>query len=155
MATLPIGIRAKTNRALPGGDKLCAPTLDGEPLGEISVTTGGRDQKKGRKVRQQLWAKRVELPAGRSIKAEASCIIAREIDAPAGAEMIPPTMTIANGRCVSDPMPCDSAAGSKPRPAISAVIKIGRSRATAPSTARTAALLRRRTLAQGLPATTR
>src|SRR5476651_2079866 len=51
------------------------------------------------------------------------------------ADTMPPTITTANGRCVSEPIPCDSAAGSKPRPAISAVIKIGRRRATAPSTA--------------------
>ena len=81
-------IRAKTNRALPGGDKLWAHTLDGEPLGEISFTTGGRDEKKGRKVRQKLWAKRVELPAGRGVKVVATCIIAREIDAPADVEPI-------------------------------------------------------------------
>lgn len=81
-------IRAKTDRALPGGDKLWAHTLDGEPLGEISFTTGGRDHKKGRKVRQQLWARRVELPAGLGVKVEATCIIAREIDAPADVEPI-------------------------------------------------------------------
>ena len=81
-------IRAKTDRALPGGDKLWAHKLDGEPLGEISFTTGERDQKKGRKVRQQLWTRRVELPAGRGIKVKATCIIAREIDAPADVEPI-------------------------------------------------------------------
>ena len=27
----------------------------------------------------------------------------------------PPTITIANGRCESDPMPCDVAAGTKPK----------------------------------------
>ncbi len=45
----------------------------------------------------------------------------------------PPTITIANGRCVSDPMLCDSAAGSRPIDAGSAVIRTGRSR---PATAR-------------------
>ena len=42
-------------------------------------------------------------------------------------------MTTAKGRCVSEPMPCESAAGSKPRPAIKAVIRMGRKRTTAPS----------------------
>ena len=49
------------------------------------------------------------------------------------AEMMPPTITTANGRCVSEPIPCDNAAGSRPRPAISAVMMIGRMRSTAPS----------------------
>ena len=44
-------------------------------------------------------------------------------------------MTIANGRCESEPIACDSAAGSRPNVATSIVIMIGRSRSTAPSTA--------------------
>ena len=44
-------------------------------------------------------------------------------------------MTIAKGRCESEPMPCESAAGSRPSVATSIVIMIGRSRSTAPSTA--------------------
>ncbi len=81
-------VRAKTNRALPDGAKLWAHTLDGEPLGEITFIIGPRDKQKGRTVRQQLWAKRVALPAGRGITIEATCLIAREIDAPAGVEPI-------------------------------------------------------------------
>lgn len=81
-------VRAKTDRALPDGEKLWAHTLDGAPLGEISFTIGARDKQKGRIVRQQLWAKRVELPARRGVKIAATCLIAREIDAPAGAEPI-------------------------------------------------------------------
>src|SRR6516162_1125026 len=49
--------------------------------------------------------------------------------------MSPPTITIAKGRCESEPMACDKAAGSKPRVATSIVIKMGRSRSTAPSIA--------------------
>ncbi|WGG52761.1 IS4 family transposase [Rugamonas sp. DEMB1] len=81
-------VRAKTDRALPDGEKLWAHTLDGAPVGEISFTIGARDKQKGRKVRQQLWAKRVELPARRGAKIAATCVIAREIDAPAGVEPI-------------------------------------------------------------------
>ena len=47
----------------------------------------------------------------------------------------PPTMTIANGRCESVPIPCEVAAGNSPRVATSMVIMIGRSSKTAPSTA--------------------
>src|SRR6266849_1137102 len=58
---------------------------------------------------------------------------------------MPPTITTANGRWVSEPMPWDSAAGNKPNPAISAVIRIGRSRSTAPSTTALSSGLPRRT----------
>ena len=81
-------VRAKTDRALPDGEKLWAHTLDGAPVGEISFVIGARDKQKGRKVRQQLWARRVELPARRGVKIAATCLIAREIDAPAGVEPI-------------------------------------------------------------------
>ena len=47
---------------------------------------------------------------------------------------MPPTITQAKGRCVSEPMPVERAAGNSPRPAINAVIRIGRKRSTAPST---------------------
>ena len=81
-------VRAKSDRALPDGEKLWAHTLDGAPVGEISFAIGARDKQKGRKVRQQLWARRVELPARRGVKIAATCVIAREIDAPAGVEPI-------------------------------------------------------------------
>ena len=44
----------------------------------------------------------------------------------------PPTITIANGRCESEPMPCDVAAGTRPSEATSIVIRMGRKRSTAP-----------------------
>jgi hypothetical protein len=47
-------------------------------------------------------------------------------------ELRPPTITIANGRWESDPIPCDVAAGSKPSVATSIVMIIGRSLKTAP-----------------------
>ena len=50
-------------------------------------------------------------------------------------ELSPPTITMANGFCESDPMPFEVAAGSKPSVATSIVIMIGRSRKIAPSTA--------------------
>ena len=44
---------------------------------------------KARPVRQQLWAQRVELPARqRTSRSCATCIVAREIDAPAGVKPI-------------------------------------------------------------------
>src|SRR5437868_2073366 len=38
----------------------------------------------------------------------------------------PPTITMAKGRCESEPMSCDMAAGSNPRVATSMVIMMGR-----------------------------
>ena len=81
-------VRAKTDRALPDGEKLWAHTLNGAPVGEISFAIGARDKQKGRIVRQQLWARRIELPARRGGKIAATCLIAREIDAPVGVEPI-------------------------------------------------------------------
>ncbi len=81
-------VRARTDRALPDGEKLWAHTIDSVPVGEISFVIGARDKQKGRQVRQQLWAKRVELPARRGVKIAVTCLIAREIDAPAGVEPI-------------------------------------------------------------------
>ena len=47
----------------------------------------------------------------------------------------PPTMTMAKGRCESEPMAWDMAAGSRPSVATSMVIMIGLSRRVAPSMA--------------------
>jgi hypothetical protein len=78
-------VRAKHNRCLPEGDKLWAHTSDGAPLGEISFLMPPRKDTKARTVRQQLWARRVELPAGKGKTVTATCVIAREIGAPPGA----------------------------------------------------------------------
>ena len=45
----------------------------------------------------------------------------------------PPTITMAKGRCESEPMPCDVAAGNRPSVATSMVIMMGRRLRTAPS----------------------
>ncbi len=46
--------------------------------------------------------------------------------------MSPPTMTMANGRCESEPIPCEVAAGTSPSDATSMVMRMGRNRMTAP-----------------------
>jgi hypothetical protein len=81
-------VRAKHNRCLPGGDKLWAHTCAGEVLGQIEFAMPARHGVKARMVRQQLWARRVELPAGKGKTISATCIVAREFDAPAGAKPI-------------------------------------------------------------------
>src|SRR5580693_10349457 len=45
----------------------------------------------------------------------------------------PPTITMANGRCESEPMSWDIAAGKSPKVATSMVIIMGRRRSAAPS----------------------
>ena len=81
-------VRAKSNRNLPDGKKLWASTVAGAALGEIQFVIASREKQKARKVRQQVWAKQVELPAGPGKTVKATCLIAREIDPPAGVEAI-------------------------------------------------------------------
>jgi hypothetical protein len=81
-------IRAAHNRCLPDGDKLWQHTSAGEPVGEITFAMAARHGVKARTVRQQLWVRKVELPAGKDKTVSATCLIAREIDAPAGAKPI-------------------------------------------------------------------
>lgn len=81
-------VRAQHNRCLPEGEKLWQHSCTGEPVGEISFAMAARHGVKARTVRQQLWARTVILPAGKGKTVNATCIIAREIDAPAGAKPI-------------------------------------------------------------------
>ena len=77
-------IRSQHNRALPEGGKLWATVTAGAPLGEVQFTLPARHGQKAREVRQQVWAKRVELSDGQRGRVAATCIVAREVDAPAG-----------------------------------------------------------------------
>lgn len=81
-------VRASHNRCLPDGEKLWQHTGAGEPLGEISFAMAARHGVKARTVRQQLWVRKVDLPAGKGKTVSATCLIAREIDAPTGAKPI-------------------------------------------------------------------
>jgi hypothetical protein len=79
-------VRAKHDRCLADGEgaRLWDVTTADAPLGEICFTIGGREKQKAREVRQQLWARRVLLGDGKKGQIEATCIVARELDAPAG-----------------------------------------------------------------------
>lgn len=79
-------VRAKHNRCLSDGDgeKLWAHTTAGAALGEISFTMPARDEQKSRKVLQQLWTRQVSISNGKAGMVSATCIVAREIDAPKG-----------------------------------------------------------------------
>ena len=76
-------VRAQHNRCLPDGGKLWDQTCAGEALGEILFAMASRQGQKAREVRQQLWAKRLEIPAGTAGTVSVTCIKAREIGAPA------------------------------------------------------------------------
>ncbi|WP_422662216.1 IS4 family transposase, partial [Paraburkholderia sp.] len=81
-------VRAAHNRCLPEGDKLWERTSRGEAVGQITFTMASRHGVKARTVRQRLWVQRVELPAGKGKCIAATCLVAREFDAPAGVKPI-------------------------------------------------------------------
>ena len=90
-------VRAKHNRCLPDGDKLWSHTCAGDPLGRIEFVLPARPNMKSRAVRQQLWARRINLPAGKGKTVSVTCVVARECDAPAGVKPIEwrlPTSTV-------------------------------------------------------------
>lgn len=81
-------VRAAHNRCLPNSDKLWPHVTEGDPLGEIEFALAARPGTKARIVRQQLWARRVELKAGKGTTLTVTCIIARENGAPPGVKPI-------------------------------------------------------------------
>jgi hypothetical protein len=81
-------VRAMHNRCLPEGEKLWSHTCAGELLGEIVFTMASRHGQKAREVRQQLWARRLEIPAGKCATVSVTSIVAREIGAPAGTKPV-------------------------------------------------------------------
>jgi hypothetical protein len=81
-------IRSQHNRCLPDGGKLWASVLAGTPLGEVEFTLAARQGQAAREVRQQLWARPISLPDGRGGQLSVSCLIAREINSPAGSKPV-------------------------------------------------------------------
>ena len=81
-------VRAAHDRSLPESATLWAHTTHGPALGEIEFALAARPGVKARTVRQQLWARQVELPAGKGKLVSATCIVAREVGAPAGVKPI-------------------------------------------------------------------
>lgn len=77
-------VRAQHNRCLPEGQKLWSHAEAGEPLGEMVFTLASRQGQKARQVRQQLWARRLEIPAGKTGSVAVTCIVASELGAPEG-----------------------------------------------------------------------
>lgn len=81
-------IRSQHNRSLPDDGKLWTSVLAGTPLGEIEFTLDARQGQAAREVRQQLWARPIRLPDGHGGQLSVTCLIAREINAPAGCKPV-------------------------------------------------------------------
>lgn len=89
-------IRSQHNRVLPvpEHEKLWTTVEAQEPVAEICFALKSRrkgknkEARKARQVRQQLFVKRMILPDGQGGTVQASCIIAKEIDAPVGEEAV-------------------------------------------------------------------
>ena len=81
-------LRSQHNRALPEGGELWAQVLESEPLGEIRFTLPRKNGRKARPVRQQIHSRRLELADGGGGRLEVTCVVAKEIGAPAGVKPI-------------------------------------------------------------------
>lgn len=77
-------IRSTHNRSLDGGEKLWAKVLKTEMVGEVQFVMAAREGQKARTVKQALYIKRVTLRCGLAV----TCVIAREIEPPAGVKPI-------------------------------------------------------------------
>lgn len=89
-------IRSQHNRVLPEPEEeKLWPTVEAqEPIAEICFTLQSRRkgkkkaERKARQVRQRIYVKRVELRDGKGGTVQATCIVAKEIDPPAGEEAV-------------------------------------------------------------------
>lgn len=81
-------VRSQHNRALPEGEKLWTTVTGGEPVGEVRFTLPSREGRKARRVRQQVWVDRVEFGQDTSGRVTATCLVAKEVNAPLGVEPI-------------------------------------------------------------------
>ncbi len=81
-------LRSQHNRTLPGGGKLWDQVTAGEAVGRIHFTLAARQAQPARAVRQQVWTQRVALPDAAGGVVNATCIVAREVDPPAGVKPI-------------------------------------------------------------------
>ena len=77
-------VRSKHNRALPQGERLWSAVIAQEPVGELRFTMPSRQGQKAREVHQQIRVKHVTLADGCRGEVSAYCVIAAEVDAPAG-----------------------------------------------------------------------
>ncbi len=77
-------IRSTHNRSLDGGEKLWPKVLKTEAVGEIQFAMAARAGQRARTVKQALYMKPVTLRCGLAV----TCVIAKEIDPPAGVKPV-------------------------------------------------------------------
>ena len=81
-------VRCQHNRVLPEGGKLWDEVMAGVPLGRIRFEMPAGRGRKARAVEQEVRAQRVLLPDRQGGELEVTCLIASEINAPAGAKPV-------------------------------------------------------------------
>jgi hypothetical protein len=81
-------VRSQHNRTLPGGGRLWEEVLADPPLGEIRFSLPAGRGRAPREVHQRLYSEQLRLSDGHGGHLEVTCLIAREIGAPAGIKPI-------------------------------------------------------------------
>ncbi len=75
-------IRSRHNRCLPDGGTLWAQAIEGEALGEVEFYLPARAGQVGRAVRQQIWARTLQVPDGAGGTLAVTCLVAKETAPP-------------------------------------------------------------------------
>ena len=81
-------VRSQHNRVLPEGGKLWDEVMAGAPLGHLRFEMPAGRGRKARAVEQEVRAQRVLLPDRQGGELEVTCLIASEVNAPAGAKPV-------------------------------------------------------------------
>ena len=81
-------LRSQYDRTLPEGGKLWSKVMQSQPLGRISFELASGRGRRARTVQQELHAQRMRLPDRQGGHVEVTCLIAAEVDAPAGAKPV-------------------------------------------------------------------
>jgi len=81
-------LRSQHDRTLPEGGKLWSEVMQRQPLGRLGFELPAGRGRKARAVKQELRAQRIRLPDRQGGHVEVTCLIAAEVDAPAGAKPV-------------------------------------------------------------------
>lgn len=81
-------VRCQHNRVLPDGGKLWDQVMDSTPLGHVCFEMPAGRGRRARQVQQEVRAQRVTLSDQKGGQLEVTCLIASEVNAPAGAKPV-------------------------------------------------------------------
>ncbi|MDN5940194.1 MAG: IS4 family transposase [Salinisphaera sp.] len=81
-------VRCQHNRVLPEGDKLWERVMASAPLGHVRFELPAGRGRKARQVEQALRVQRVAVPNKQGGQLDVTCLIASEVNAPAGAKPV-------------------------------------------------------------------